>query len=123
MPHFNGFLSSSGYFTHGSLSRLRPEANAQLRWLDVRSVVFMFESLAAVPIAIGTANGPEGRSERSIFLPPHGVGRDEGIKSLEIRWPSGFIQTLKNFRGARIMQIDNPVANESPGTNKNMIGQ
>jgi hypothetical protein len=50
-----------------------------------------------------------------------GIGTDEVVESVEIRWPSGIIQTLKNVHGDRIMQIDEPAANESPDLNKNMM--
>ncbi len=50
-----------------------------------------------------------------------GLGTDEVIESLEIHWPSGIIQTLKNVHGDRMMQIDEPAANESQNSNKNVM--
>ncbi len=37
-----------------------------------------------------------------------GLGADTKAKSLEIRWPSGIVQTLKDVNGDQILQIDEP---------------
>src|SRR5579864_695035 len=51
-----------------------------------------------------------------------GLAMDEIVESLEIRWPSGIVQKLQNVHADRIMQIDEPAANESPDSNnKKMI--
>jgi len=52
-----------------------------------------------------------------------GVGTDEVVESVEIRWPSGIIQTLKDVHVDRIMLIDEPAANESPDSNKTVLRQ
>jgi hypothetical protein len=39
-----------------------------------------------------------------------GLGTDKTAKSIEIRWPSGIIQTLHNVTGDRILQIDEPTS-------------
>jgi hypothetical protein len=52
-----------------------------------------------------------------------GLGADEVVELVEIRWPSGIIQTLKNVHGDRMMLIDEPAANQSPDSNKNMMRQ
>jgi len=49
-----------------------------------------------------------------------GLGTDEVVAEMEIRWPSGIIQKLQNVRGDRMVQIDEPVTNESPNSNKNV---
>jgi enediyne biosynthesis protein E4 len=37
-----------------------------------------------------------------------GLGSDAGALSIEIRWPSGAVQTLKNVRGDRMLVVDEP---------------
>ncbi len=37
-----------------------------------------------------------------------GLGPETGIKSLEIRWPSGTVQTLKDITAGRIVKIEEP---------------
>jgi len=39
-----------------------------------------------------------------------GMGKESGVESIEIRWPSGIVQTLKNIPADQILQIDEPVA-------------
>jgi hypothetical protein len=38
-----------------------------------------------------------------------GLGTDEVIEEMEIRWPSGIIQKLQNVHGDRMVQVDEPV--------------
>jgi hypothetical protein len=37
-----------------------------------------------------------------------GLGSEKEIKSLEIRWPSGIVQKLKNVRANQILTIKEP---------------
>ncbi len=39
-----------------------------------------------------------------------GLGSDDTAQSVEIHWPSGIVQTLKNVRGDRIVPVDEPVS-------------
>jgi len=39
-----------------------------------------------------------------------GLGPESSVQSLEIRWPSGIMQQLKNVKGDQILRIDEPVA-------------
>lgn len=43
-----------------------------------------------------------------------GLGSESSAQSVEIRWPSGIVQTLKDVRGDQILQVDEPI--ESPAT-------
>jgi len=52
-----------------------------------------------------------------------GLGTDEVVETVEIRWPSGINQTLKNVHGDRIVHIDEPAANEAADSNKNLMGR
>ena len=38
-----------------------------------------------------------------------GLGSDTLVQRIEIRWPSGVVQTLKNVRGDHIRRIDEPL--------------
>lgn len=35
-----------------------------------------------------------------------GLGRDSTVQSLEIRWPSGILQTIQNAKTDQILRID-----------------
>jgi hypothetical protein len=37
-----------------------------------------------------------------------GLGKDAVASKVEIRWPSGIVQTLTNVTGDRIVQVDEP---------------
>ncbi len=39
-----------------------------------------------------------------------GLGRDTSVKTVEIRWPSGIVQTLKNVPGGQYLRVDEPVS-------------
>jgi enediyne biosynthesis protein E4 len=39
-----------------------------------------------------------------------GLGKQKSVESIEIRWPSGIVQTLKNISADQILQVDEPVA-------------
>jgi enediyne biosynthesis protein E4 len=43
-----------------------------------------------------------------------GLGPETTVLTLEIRWPSGTVQTLKNVPANQILQIDEPQANVEP---------
>ena len=46
-----------------------------------------------------------------------GLGKQTQVSTIEIRWPSGIIQTLKDVRADQILQIDEPV----PGRNTSAV--
>jgi hypothetical protein len=39
-----------------------------------------------------------------------GLGRDTHAKTVEIRWPSGMVQTLNAVRGDRYLTVEEPVS-------------
>lgn len=45
-----------------------------------------------------------------------GLGKEKQAQKIEIRWPSGIVQKLKDVHGDQILQIDEPV---EPGSPKN----
>ena len=42
-----------------------------------------------------------------------GLGLESLVRTVEIRWPSGIVQRMKDVRGDRILQVDEPTASES----------
>jgi len=43
-----------------------------------------------------------------------GLGKQTQVSTIEIRWPSGFVQTLKDVRADQILQIDEPMPGRNP---------
>ena len=43
-----------------------------------------------------------------------GLGSASAVQSLEIRWPSGTVQTLKDVAGDRVVEIEEPTASAAP---------
>jgi hypothetical protein len=39
-----------------------------------------------------------------------GLGKQKSVESIEIRWPSGMVQTLKDISADQILQVDEPAA-------------
>jgi hypothetical protein len=42
-----------------------------------------------------------------------GLGNDAAAQSIEIRWPSGTVQTLKNIAGDRVLVVDEPPTSQA----------
>jgi hypothetical protein len=57
-------------------------------------------------VTVTTASGYLSSSDPRAHF---GLGPDDVAQSVEIRWPSGIVQTLKDVHGDRIVQIDEPV--------------
>jgi len=45
-----------------------------------------------------------------------GLGKEDVAMRIEIRWPSGITQILKDVKADQILQIDEPAASSSPAT-------
>src|SRR6266581_3499701 len=43
-----------------------------------------------------------------------GIGKESSVESIEIRWPSGIVQALKNIPADQVLQIDEPLAPAKP---------
>jgi len=37
-----------------------------------------------------------------------GLGKNEVVQQIQVRWPSGIVQTLKDVRANQVLQIDEP---------------
>ncbi len=44
-----------------------------------------------------------------------GLGHDTFVKTVEIRWPSGIVQTLKDVSGGQYLRVDEPVSSPAAG--------
>jgi hypothetical protein len=68
-------------------------------------------------VKLVTANGPQWAtvSTASSYLSSSdkrvhfGLGSESTAQFVEIRWPSGIVQTLKDVRGDQILQVDEPI--------------
>ncbi|MEQ1472269.1 MAG: CRTAC1 family protein [Candidatus Acidiferrum sp.] len=56
---------------------------------------------------VTTASSYLSSSDRRVHF---GLGNSEKIAEIQIRWPSGIVQTLKDVRADQILQIDEPAA-------------
>ena len=56
---------------------------------------------------VSTAGGYLSANDRRVHF---GLGLDKEAKTVEVRWPSGILQTLKNVAGDRFIEIDEPTA-------------
>jgi enediyne biosynthesis protein E4 len=56
---------------------------------------------------VTTASSYLSASDRRVHF---GLGKDKVVKQIEVRWPSGTLQTLKDIRADQILQIDEPAA-------------
>ncbi|MGA3186786.1 MAG: CRTAC1 family protein [Bryobacteraceae bacterium] len=54
---------------------------------------------------VSTAAGYASSSAGSLHF---GLGKDAGADVIEIRWPSGTVQTLRNVAGGRVVQVKEP---------------
>jgi enediyne biosynthesis protein E4 len=63
-------------------------------------------SLGAQYNIVSTAGSYLSSSDRRAHF---GLGSDTSVKTIEIHWPSGIVQTLKDLPADQILQIDEPV--------------
>ena len=56
---------------------------------------------------VSTASSYLSASDKRVHF---GLGKDEVAKQIQVRWPSGIVQTLKDLRANQILQIEEPVA-------------
>jgi len=60
---------------------------------------------------VSTAGSYLSSSDKRVHF---GLGNENVAQRIEIRWPSGIRQTLKDVRADRIVQIDEPASSDSP---------
>jgi len=62
---------------------------------------------------VSTAGSYLSSSDKRVHF---GLGADKTAQEIEIHWPSGIVQSLKNVQGDQILQIDEPARTDSPKT-------
>ena len=72
-------------------------------------VLFAFPSQYAT---VTTASSYLSASDKRLHF---GLGKALTARSIEIRWPGGTVQTLKDVAADRIVEIDEPAASTPPG--------
>ena len=70
---------------------------------EVKLVTARGQQFATVP----TAGSYLSSSDKRVHF---GLGSESAAQSIEIRWPSGIQQTLKNVRADQILQVDEPAS-------------
>ncbi len=102
----------------GPLHILMNETETGNHWIGVHLVGHKSnrDGIGAV-IKVVTSTGPQwetvttsvGYLSSSDPRAHFGLGKDSTVKTMEIRWPSGIVQTLSNVAGDRYVTIDEPV--------------
>ena len=99
----------------GPVHVLRNETESNMHWLTLKlvghksnrdgigAVVKVVTSRGPQWITVTTASGYLSSSDPRAHF---GLGEDTKAESIEIHWPSGIVQTLRDVAGDRILQID-----------------
>lgn len=72
----------------------------------IGAVVKVVTSKGAQYATVTTASSYLSSSDKRVHF---GLGAEEAAQKVEIRWPSGIRQALKDVRGGQILQVDEPV--------------
>jgi hypothetical protein len=101
----------------GPIHILHNETLTQNHWLTLKLVGHKSNRDAiGAEVKLITAKGPQFATvstagsylSSSDKLVHFGLGPESVAQSIEIRWPSGILQTLKNVRADQILQVDEP---------------
>src|SRR5712692_10241555 len=76
----------------------------------IGAAIKMATAQGAQYATVSTASSYLSSSDKRVHF---GLGPDTTIQSLEIQWPSGVRQVLKDVRGDQILQIDEPIGSTS----------
>jgi enediyne biosynthesis protein E4 len=102
----------------GPVYVLHNETSTQNHWLTLKLVGHKSNRDAiGAEVRLATANSPQfatvstagsylSSSDKHIHF---GLGAESVTPSIEIRWPSGIRQTLKNIRCDQVLQVDEPI--------------
>ncbi len=97
---------------------LHNETPTRNHWLTLKLVAHESNRDAiGTELELITANGAQfatvsttgsyvSSSDKRVYF---GLGTEAAAQSIEIRWPSGILQTLKNVRPNQILQVDEPL--------------
>ena len=101
----------------GAAHILRNETPSRNHWLALKLIGHTSnrDGIGAL-VKVVTSTGPQwvtvttasGYLSSSDPRPHFGLGMDTAAQSVEIRWPSGIVQTLDHVAGDRIVQVDEP---------------
>jgi hypothetical protein len=103
----------------GPVYILHNETPAQNHWLTLKLVGHKSNRDAiGAEVKLATASGSQfatvstagsylSSSDKRLHF---GLGAESAAQSIEIRWPSGILQTLQNIRAGQILQVDEPPA-------------
>jgi hypothetical protein len=101
---------------------LHNETATQNHWLLLKLVGHKSNRDAiGAEVRIVTANGPQfatvttassylSSSDKRVHF---GLAKENVVQKIEIRWPSGIVQTLKDIQADQILQIDEPIQPDS----------
>ena len=96
---------------------LRNELQTPNHWLGIKLVghksnrdgigaeIKLTTSKGTQFVTVSTAGSYLSSSDKRAHF---GLGSDAAAQSIEIRWPSGVVQTLENVRGDRVLVVDEP---------------
>jgi hypothetical protein len=99
----------------GPVHILHNETTSQNHWLTLKLIGHKSNHDAiGAEVKLITANGAQfatvstggsylSSSDKRVHF---GLGAESAAQSIEIRWPSGILQTLKNVRAGQILQVD-----------------
>lgn len=106
---------------------LHNETKTENHWLLLKLVGHKSNRDAiGAEVKVVTAKGPQYQTvtTASSYLSSNdkrvhfGLGPESTVQTLEIRWPSGILQALKNVRADQILQVDEPKANANDANKK-----
>jgi hypothetical protein len=101
---------------------VRNETDSSNHWITLKLVghksnrdaigaeVKIVTSQGAQYATVSTAGSYLSSSDKRVHF---GLGTDPTVQSVEIRWPSGIVQTVKNVAADQILQLDEPVQSEA----------
>ena len=103
---------------NGPLHILMNRTESGNHWIGIRLIGHTSnrDGIGAV-VKVVTSSGPQWQTvtTASSYLSSSdprahfGLGKDDNVRTLEVRWPSGTVQTLERVRGDRYITVDEPV--------------
>jgi enediyne biosynthesis protein E4 len=76
----------------------------------IGAVVTLTTNAGTQSTTVSTASSYQSSSDKRVHF---GLGTENVATRIEIRWPSGITQVLKNVKGDQVLQIDEPAAETS----------
>jgi hypothetical protein len=102
----------------GPVHILRNEASTQNHWILLKLVghmsnrdaigasVTLVTNVGSQYATVSTASSYLSASDKRVHF---GLGQEKTVQKIEIRWPSGIMQTLRDIGADQILQIDEPL--------------